>query len=184
MLSVNTNGYRQSPIVKTVVFIANDRTFEDLHLRLKPTPELREAVLRMSYTMKIVFCLFCLLTRTFSSKITGYKSTTEATCDEHCLKMVEKFKKEYSHGWAIRHPSISAHYAKSNCRVCVEIGVARGELSHYLLKNLDHQIEEYYAIDPFLGGYDDKNDAMSVELTLMNSPQVWACSAPCYVRVR
>ncbi len=124
--------------------------------------------------MKIVFCLLCLLTGTFCSKITGFKSAKEAICDEYCLKMVEKFKQEYSHGWAIRHPSISAHYAKSNCRVCVEIGVARGELSHYLLKNLNHQIEEYYAIDPFLGGYDDKNDAMSVELTQMNSPQVWA----------
>jgi hypothetical protein len=96
----------------------------------------------------------------------------ESRCDDPCHASKILKPKEYSAIWARRHPSIAQAYRDSNCKVCVEIGIARGELSHYLLKNV-HSITEYHAVDPFLGGYDSE-DYFSVELSKLNSSQIWA----------
>lgn len=90
----------------------------------------------------------------------GYKCANDSTYDE---KLFNKFAADGSTStWKVRHDSNIRLYRKHKCKVCVEIGVARGEFSHKMLENV-HTITEYYGIDPFLGGY-DPHDAMSVEL--------------------
>ena len=106
------------------------------------------------------------------SQITNYRCANESVCDQNCSAMHNKFKKEYSYGWAIRHPSLIKHFQAFNCQVIAEIGVARAELSHALLKNIP-SIVEYHGIDPFIGGY-DKSDAMSKELAEVNASAIWA----------
>ncbi len=104
--------------------------------------------------------------------INNYQCANETACDDHCSQMHAKIRSDYSHGWAVRHPSIGHYYHELGCKVCVEIGVARGELSEYLLKHVP-QIEEYHGVDPFLGGY-DSTDAMSKILAEVNSSLVWS----------
>jgi hypothetical protein len=53
------------------------------------------------------------------------------------------------------------------------LGIARGELSHHLLAHVS-MLEQHHAVDPFVGGYDDKNDAMSVTLSKTNASDTWA----------
>eukprot|EP00601_Ochromonadales_sp_CCMP2298_P004451 CAMPEP_0173170536 /NCGR_PEP_ID=MMETSP1141-20130122/1285_1 /TAXON_ID=483371 /ORGANISM="non described non described, Strain CCMP2298" /LENGTH=215 /DNA_ID=CAMNT_0014092427 /DNA_START=228 /DNA_END=875 /DNA_ORIENTATION=- len=85
--------------------------------------------------------------------------------------MTHAIRKQYSVSWARRHTGIIKAYREAQCEVCVEIGVARGELSHALLKHLPH-IKEYHAVDPFVGGY-DKGDQMSELLESMNGSIPW-----------
>jgi len=73
--------------------------------------------------------------------------------------------------WAARHQSLGAHYRRWGCTVSAEIGIARGELSYYFLKHAP-SIEQYHAIDPFVGGYDN-NDGFSRLLKKMNASEVW-----------
>jgi hypothetical protein len=63
----------------------------------------------------------------------------------------------------------------------VEIGVARGELSHALLKHIPN-ITEYHAVDPFVGGY-DSHDQMSELLLNTNGSIPWGqvCVCVCVV---
>lgn len=132
----------------------------------------------MSSSLHMIVSLSCLLiwglfvTFVSGSKITNYQCANETACDATCTKMFEKIRAEYSHGWAIRHPSIGHYYHELKCKVCVEIGIARGELSEYLMNHV-HGIEEYHGVDPFLGGY-DTSDAMSNELAKVNSSVVWS----------
>lgn len=93
-------------------------------------------------------------------------------CGGPCRNFIAKFDRDYSYGWAVRHPSIAQAYKDLKCEVCVEIGIARGELSLHLLKTIP-TIKEYHAVDPFLGGY-DQNDAMSTELQQVNSSVAWS----------
>jgi len=55
----------------------------------------------------------------------------------------------------------------------IEIGITRGELSQVLLRMVPG-ITEYHAIDPFVGNYDNANDAMSKVLAAVNAPDKWA----------
>lgn len=90
----------------------------------------------------------------------GYKCANDSTYDE---KLFNKFEVDGSKSsWRVRHESNIRLYRKHKCKVCVEIGVARGEFSKKMLEHV-HSITEYYGIDPFLGDY-DANDAMSAEL--------------------
>ncbi len=123
-----------------------------------------------------IFCFILLflsgIKETVATGIAKFQCANETECDSSCTKMYDKFRAEYSHGWAVRHPSIGHWYRELGCKVCVEIGVARGELAEYLLKHVP-QIEEYHGVDPFLGGY-DSTDAMSKILSSMNSSLVWS----------
>jgi len=109
------------------------------------------------------------------SGITNYECADKSVCDDQCQKLAAYFESEgKATGWGIRHPSLSRHYSQVQCKVCVEIGVARGELAHYLIRHNPH-IEEYHGIDPFLGNY-DKSDAMSNELAKWNTSTAWAAT--------
>ena len=99
-------------------------------------------------------------------------NATENVCGDSCKKLLIMFKEMYSHGWAVRHKSLGQTFLKLKCNYIIEIGTARGELAHYLLKHID-DIKEYHAVDPFLGGY-DKYDAMSNELSFANSSYEWS----------
>ena len=100
----------------------------------------------------------------------GTTDPCDGTCDKLFKFMVESRPRGFT-GWAVRHPSLTQHYEKFGCKVCIEIGVARGELAYHLMKSVP-SIEEYHAVDPFLGGY-DTNDAMSQLLSSVNSSQAW-----------
>jgi len=100
-------------------------------------------------------------------------NATENFCDKQCESLKDSFKRHYSHGWAVRHQSLGDTFAKLRCKVIIEIGVARGELSQYLLKRLHGIVEEYHGVDGFTGGY-DASDAMSQELSAVDKPLAWA----------
>ena len=99
---------------------------------------------------------------------------SNSTCGAACQLYSSQHRQNYSHGWAVRHHSLGQHYNRFNCKVAIEIGIARAELSKYLLDNVG-SIREYYALDPFLGGY-DKTDAMSEILLQHNASDVWSQS--------
>jgi hypothetical protein len=104
----------------------------------------------------------------------GHLCANQSTiCGANCQSLLKEFKTRFSHGWAIRHESLGRTFEKLGCAVIIEIGIARGELSKYLLHKLPHIIREYNAVDPFLGGYDNANDAMSSELSVANAPSDW-----------
>ena len=100
-------------------------------------------------------------------------NATENMCDKKCEGLKDSFKRHYSHGWAVRHESLGNAFAKLRCRIIIEIGVARGELSQFLLKRLHGIVEEYHGVDGFQGGY-DSTDAMSQELTAASQPLAWS----------
>ena len=80
-------------------------------------------------------------------------------------------------GWMVRHPSLTELYRKHQCHVCIEIGIARGELVHSFVAAVP-EVTEYHAVDPFLGGYDPR-DVTSIELKKFNeenknTPETWA----------
>lgn len=54
----------------------------------------------------------------------------------------------------------------------IEIGIARAELSHYLLQTVP-LIKEFHGVDPFIGGYDNR-DKMSNDLVRLNASTHWA----------
>lgn len=100
-------------------------------------------------------------------------------CSSTCQHLVSKFQAEYSQGWAIRHDSLNKHFKDMKCKVFIEVGTARAELAESVLKHSSHShnhkskgVIEYHAVDPFLGGYDDK-DAMSQELKKTNQSLEW-----------
>jgi len=99
-------------------------------------------------------------------------NATDNFCGKQCEKLKESFKRHYSHGWAVRHQSLGDTFSKLRCKVIIEIGVARGELSQFLLKRLHGIVEEYHGVDGFTGGYDNK-DAMSQELSAVDQPLAW-----------
>lgn len=106
------------------------------------------------------------------SGIKNYQCGNSTVCDENCVKMQQYFiKAGTGSNWAKRHPSLTALYREANCSVSVEIGIARGELSHHLLSHV-HGIREYHAVDPFLGGY-DPHDITSIAIKEMNASGSW-----------
>mmetsp|Transcript_13767 Transcript_13767/g.30370 ORF Transcript_13767/g.30370 Transcript_13767/m.30370 type:complete len:266 (+) Transcript_13767:198-995(+) len=124
--------------------------------------------------MKAILLTFLAFLHSTHAQITGFVTSEQSTCDVDCQAMVDRFRMEYSKGWSIRHPSLVKAYREAQCKVCVEIGVARGELAHALLNNVP-SIVEYHAVDPFVGGY-DKSDVMSAELQEVherNSSAAW-----------
>ena len=88
--------------------------------------------------------LFCVCLALASDDIKNFECADKATCDKDCEKWVKTFEEEYSHGWAVRHPSLAHHYRSVECKVCVEVGVARGELARYLIKSVPSIPAEYH----------------------------------------
>jgi hypothetical protein len=116
--------------------------------------------IEMIIQLIVLIFYICYLCGASSSIKCANDSTFDADLDA-------KFRKDYSHGWAVRHPTLANLYNDFHCKVCIEIGIARGELSQVLLKMV-------HAIDPFLGNYDNANDAMSQVLAEENAPDKWA----------
>ena len=67
----------------------------------------------------------------------------ETLCDSLCKYASNKIKRDYSRGWAIRHQSIGQFHSRLNCTIAVEIGIARAELTTYLLRHVP-SIREYH----------------------------------------
>lgn len=97
----------------------------------------------------------------------------ETTCGPMCKKLLTQFTNQaIKSQWHIRHPTLNKLYQTKHCQVCVEIGVARGELTQSFLENVP-TIKSYAAVDPFLGGYDSK-DLMSRWLENEKAGVAWA----------
>eukprot|EP01036_Dinobryon_divergens_P031859 gene31859-41342_t len=100
--------------------------------------------------------------------------TTKNNCDDvksNCGNLLRKFEAQgKASSWNRRHQSIGEHYRRFNCISAIEIGIARGELSHYLLSTLP-SIREYHAVDPLLGGYDPNSELSNTTRQYDNS--VW-----------
>jgi len=104
-------------------------------------------------------------------------NSSELTCDEHCKQQHLKFETDNqpgitTKGWTERYPSLGALYNARGVQRAAEIGVAQGHLSSFLIGNVT-SIVEYFAVDPFLGGYDPR-DIMSKILTSVGNPKTWS----------
>jgi len=84
------------------------------------------------------------------------------SCNNKCLETVKWFKTEsVVSNWRHRHKELIRHF-HDKCTSMIEIGTARGELAAASLEHVP-TLEQWHAVDPFLGGY-DKNDVMSTIL--------------------
>jgi hypothetical protein len=74
-----------------------------------------------------------------------------SVCDKKCNKLYEMFLKENAKSnWNIRSPSISQILVDHKVNISIEIGIARGGLSHFLLSN-NTDLRFHHGVDPFLG---------------------------------
>jgi hypothetical protein len=72
-------------------------------------------------------------------------------CDKRCNKLYEMFLKENAKSnWNKRYPSISKILVDHKVNVSIEIGIARGGLSHFLLSQ-NKDLGQHHGVDPFLG---------------------------------
>ena len=74
--------------------------------------------------------------------------TTRMDCSTHpaCKTLLRKFESEGKvSSWNRRHQSLGEHYRRFNCSTAIEIGIARAELSTYLLSSIP-AIVEYHAV--------------------------------------
>jgi hypothetical protein len=72
--------------------------------------------------------------------------TTKMNCSPACQALLRKFAMEGKvSSWNRRHVSLAEHYRRFNCTTAIEIGIARAELSTYLLSSLP-AIVEYHAV--------------------------------------
>ena len=95
------------------------------------------------------------------------------SCDESCKKLLRMFKVENAKStWNHRHPGILQEFINNNVTKSVEIGIARGGLSFFLLSKLPNL--HHHGIDPFIGSYDNNGDSFSRVLAKENSSIFWA----------
>ena len=74
------------------------------------------------------------------------------SCNNKCAAILKMFLREsLSSPWVSRYDSIAKKFVEHNVAVSVEIGVGRGDLSHYLLDNVPN-LRVHHGIDPFAGG--------------------------------
>ena len=74
--------------------------------------------------------------------------TTKMNCSTSlaCRTLLRKFEVEGKiSSWNRRHQSLGEHYRRFNCSTAIEIGIARAELSTYLLSSIPN-IVEYHAV--------------------------------------
>lgn len=125
----------------------------------------------ISTVVTTVLFLFLICEKVVSIGICA--NDTSIYCNENCTSLMTMFSKENDiSSWNKRHPHIAKAYQNHKIKIAVEIGVARGGLSHYLLTHVP-DIQEYHGVDPFLGGYDN-TDAMSNILQSANSSLTWS----------
>ena len=76
----------------------------------------------------------------------------EDECGERCSKIQKMFTKENLLSLDnLKYETIAQKLSENKVEVSIEIGVGRGGLSQYLLRNLQ-SLKEHHGIDPFAGG--------------------------------
>ena len=121
----------------------------------------------------IIVLMFFNVRSTLSGSICANDSSL--ICDSQCLHMasfLDKSNKELG-GWNERHPTIASTFLAQKVNISIEIGVAYGGLSRYLLDHIPYLI--HHGVDPFIGGY-DKRDIMSKTLKKVNNHKTWSDS--------
>lgn len=94
------------------------------------------------------------------------------TCKNECIGLYNLFEKENPRiMWHNHYLEVVRAFKMHRIRRSIEIGVLRGDLSKALLVGIPHL--EHIAIDPFIGGYDEK-DSMSIRLKQTNASLDWA----------
>ena len=77
-------------------------------------------------------------------------------CSEKCHKIYDMFSKENAKShWMARYPSIARVFQEYGVNSSIEIGVARGGLSYYLLSTVQSLVV-HHGIDSFGGGNSNK----------------------------
>jgi len=127
-------------------------------------------LLKMSFYL--LYCIFLVPKICGSDAEDGLMgvSAQQTTCEKFCQHLLQKFQHydiDDRSGWHIRHESILKAFNDRRCESVVEVGVAYGGLTRYLLTK-SKIIKEYHGIDPFLGGY-DKTDEMSNVIKATNN---------------
>ena len=73
----------------------------------------------------------------------------ELDCGDRCQRIYKMFMKENGKSpWTARYPSIAKVWQDYDVKVSIEIGVARGGLSHYLLSTVG-SLQVHHGIDTF-----------------------------------
>lgn len=117
-------------------------------------------------------CLFVLFIGLTNSNSNDFKCAGNITCEGLCLELREQFEKENPRtSWQSHYAEVVRAFRMHRIRRSIEIGVLRGDLSKSLLIDIPHL--EHIAIDPFIGGYDNK-DSMSIRLRETNASVDWA----------
>ena len=81
---------------------------------------------------QIEMILVVMIKGSFSSGVCA--NDTAIPCSQNCTALMEMFNHENAiSSWNRRHPHIAKAFKHHNVKIAVEIGVARGGLSHYLL---------------------------------------------------
>jgi len=98
---------------------------------------------------------------------------TSFNCDtnQDCIAMKVDIQNQRNN-WQNRYPLIACAFIEFQCNVTVEIGVARGELSNFLLDAIP-KLREHHGVDPFVGNYDSA-DNISNMLGKLNSSSLWS----------
>lgn len=137
-------------------------------------------LLRVNMKLTASFFILCILFwlvicsvegQTKNQIFCGNDTAYKIDCDlkSNCGNLLRKFEAQgKASSWNRRHQSIGEHYRRFNCTSAIEIGIARGELSSYLLSTLP-SIREYHAVDPLLGGYDPNSELSNTTRQYDNS---------------
>jgi len=96
---------------------------------------------------------------------------------KYCAELLARFPGDNKKtNWTRKYVPFEHFFKKHEIRKSVEIGVAYGGFSLFLLSRLPNLI--HYGVDPFVGQYDDAHDAMSIKLAEFRnktgSDDLWA----------
>jgi hypothetical protein len=85
--------------------------------------------------------------------ITNGVCANNDACDKNCNKVYEMFLRENAKlNWNKRYPSIYKVLVDHKVNVSIEIGIARGVLSHFFLsQNKNERV--HHGVDSFLGKF-------------------------------
>ena len=112
-------------------------------------------LLRMISTIARYLAMIYLLRLSISTDLDNASDgicADNISCNNKCAMILKMFLREsLLSPWVSRYDSIAKKFVEHNVAVSVEIGVGRGELSHYLLDNVKN-LRIHHGIDPFSGG--------------------------------
>lgn len=113
-------------------------------------------------------CLIILSSSTDLNNASDGICAENIVCDEKCTNILKMFLRESPQSaWASRYDSIAKKFVEHNVAVSVEIGVGRGELSHYLLKHVK-DLRVHHGVDPFAGGINFRTNFRSLSKVMKN----------------